>query len=73
MYSFRGPRSLEGRLKRASAMRGISQSGLILLALERELIRWEKEYAEIVEFQKKFEKQTGFPEEADSDDEKENE
>ena len=50
MYNFRGPRNVGNRLKRASAIRGISQSGIILLALERELSRWEKEYAQQRDF-----------------------
>jgi hypothetical protein len=54
-------------------MRGISQSGIILVALERELIRWEKEYSERTGFQKKFGKQTGISENADFDEETEKE
>jgi post-segregation antitoxin (ccd killing protein) len=73
VINIRVPRNIVNRLKRRSSIEGISQAAIVYQALERELIRWEKEYAEKVEFQKKFEKLTGFSGEADSDDQEINE
>ena len=43
--SFRAPRNLASRLKRAADVQGLSQTGIIIRELERGLWRWEKEHA----------------------------
>ncbi|MFZ0389450.1 MAG: hypothetical protein WAN36_03250 [Calditrichia bacterium] len=52
MLNFRVPRNLINRLKRESTVRGMSQSAIVVSALERELIRWEKEYAQQIQLRK---------------------
>jgi hypothetical protein len=73
VINIRVPRNIVNRLKRRSAIEGISQAAIVYQALDRELTRWEKEYAEKVEFQKEFEKLTGTSGDTDSGDEKDNE
>jgi post-segregation antitoxin (ccd killing protein) len=69
----RVPRNIVNRLKRRSAIEGISQAAIVYQALERELIAWEKGYAEKMEIQKKFEKVTGVPADKDLDNQTEKE
>jgi hypothetical protein len=48
MLTFRVPRNLINRLKRASAIQGVSQSSIVILYLDQGLSRWEREYSEQV-------------------------
>jgi len=52
MLNVRVTRNLSNRLKRASAIQGVSQSSIIISAIDRDLMRWEKKYAEQVKLQK---------------------
>jgi hypothetical protein len=56
MLNFRVTTNMVNRLKRASEFQGVSQTAIIIRALERELMRWEKEYAEKMRIEREFDK-----------------
>lgn len=52
-HSFNTTRNMSNRLERMSKVEGISKTAIILRALEREIWRFEKEYARRMETKRK--------------------
>lgn len=57
--SFRVPRSILSRLRRASAVQGISQTAILIRALERELWRFERELTRKMKVRQELDEQLG--------------